>query len=266
MNTADPAPFEEMPNEPPLDSGQQPHVDPTEYPPMGLREKLRLMRDSLGEDISRHGLTQKLGLLATAGWLAYEWGPGNETVTPILAGRVIDATQGPTGIAATAAISAGFTFAQQVASGATLAATATRFPAAAAQASELMRDETNPELNLQPWDQLPRKKRFLYAFTMGTTFVATREAGITGDVSFRHSMQRVLGSAVLCAAGVGAIAGSVELMDTYDEYTPPAVEATSTVAVDVITHPLFWLSILGISTYAEHRKRKKLRAASANQD
>lgn len=235
---------------------------------LSLRSKVRLVRDALKEDqvagnrLQRFG--RKLGIVATMGWLAYEWGPGNETVTPILAGQVINTVNGPQGIVTAAGITAGFTFIQQVMSGGTLAATATQYPNAAKQVSEFTQDTDNPELSAKPWKDLSLRKRFLYAFTMGTTFIATREAGVTGEVKFRETMKRVVGSAALSACGVGVLAAGVESVDSYAENAPQAIETGSEIAVSIATNPLTWLGLLGISTYKDYRHRKNLQAQLAN--
>jgi hypothetical protein len=232
------------------------HLDPDS---LSFREKFRSLREALGEDFKKSGPLQKLGLLTTAAWLAYEWGPGNETVTPIIGGHVINNVSGPAGMVKVAAVTAGFTFVQQTLSGTTLAATATQFPKAAKKTSELMKDEDQPELSAKPWKELPLSKRLLYAFTMGTTFVATREAGVTGEVGFKNNLKRVLGSAALCAAGVGVIGASVEAVDYYADDAPALIQEASDVGISVATSPLFWLGLLGLSTYRDARKRNALR-------
>lgn len=227
-----------------------------------LREKIHELRKAASDDFNNSGIAKKVGLAATAAWLAYEWGPGNETLTPILGGAVINNVNGPLGIAATAAITGGFTFLQQVASGATVAATATQFPNLAESTfNKFFVDKDHPELNAKPWQHLPLTTRLLYGFTMGTTFVASREAAVTGQTEFKKTMPRVVGSAALTGTMVAAIAGSVEALDTYGHNLPLKIAGLKLdeLFIDVVTNPVTWLGLLGVSAVSGRIKRNKIR-------
>lgn len=60
---------------------------------------------------------RRLALVAVVGWLAYEWGAGNETLTPWILAKVISNTHGAVAIPATAIVGFAFTTLQQLASG-----------------------------------------------------------------------------------------------------------------------------------------------------
>ena len=226
-----------------------------------IREKFRILRRAGREDLASSGLMQKIGLFATALWLAYEWGPGNETITPIINGQVVDRVSGVGGIVTAAAITGGFTFLQQIASGATVTGTATQFPRLAESAfKHFLSDTEHPELNAKPWNKLSLHERLIYGFTAGTTFVATREAGVTGEVKFSKTMPRVVGSAALTSAAVASIAATVEAVDTYKNHMPSTLEYAAEIGIQVITNPLTWIGLLVFTTYRNHRKRSELRA------
>ena len=225
-----------------------------------LRQKLHEVREAAAYDFKNSGIRQKIGLLATGAWLTYEWGPGNETVTPILGGAIINSVSGPAGIAVTAAVTGGFTFLQQVASGATVAATATQFPKLTETTfNRFFTDKEHPELNAKPWKDLSLAKRILYGFTMGTTFVASREAAVTGETKFAKTLPRVIGSAALTSSVVATLAGGVEALDTYSDNFTPILQKISETFVDVVSNPITWLGLLGVSALNERRKRKNIR-------
>src|SRR5688500_2771992 len=60
---------------------------------------------------------RKLALLGAVGWLIYEWGAGNETVTPWMLARVIGEVDGVAVVPAAALVGFVFTTLQQLASG-----------------------------------------------------------------------------------------------------------------------------------------------------
>ncbi len=75
------------------------------------------MRKAAAADFRDATWPQRLALAGMAFWLMYEWGPGNETVTPWLLAQVIAGTDSAWVIPLTAFVAFGFTAAQQLASG-----------------------------------------------------------------------------------------------------------------------------------------------------
>ncbi len=77
------------------------------------------IRSSLVADLHDAPWRRRLLLLGVMVWLAYEWGPGNETVTPWLLARLLRDHEGGGAVALTVAVGAGFTAVQQLLSGLT---------------------------------------------------------------------------------------------------------------------------------------------------
>ena len=59
------------------------------------------LRACVADDLRRSTWWQRSLLLATVGWIAYEWGFGNETVTPWVLVRVVSSTSGLWSVIAT---------------------------------------------------------------------------------------------------------------------------------------------------------------------
>lgn len=203
----------------------------------------------------KSGVGQKLGLLATAGWLAYEWGPGNEAATPIVAGFVLDNSEGAMAPVATGIIAGTFTFAQQAASGSTAAYTASTFPRLASTTYTLFNEKEEGGIAHKPWKELPFRTRWFYAFMIGSTFGVVREAAVTpqGDNS---RLYKTAGSSALITGGtVGAIGAGAGALKWAAEGTQ--FEPASDTAIHVMENPLTWLGVFGSIAIVNYIKDKR---------
>jgi len=192
------------------------------------------------EDLREGSIGQRIGLLATAVLVAYEWGPGNEAVTPFIGSQVLAHTDGLTSVIATSAITGGFTAVEQIAAGSAAAYTISTFPRLAKTTFELYNEG---ETDRDAWKDTPFKKRWAYAFGIGSTFAVTREAAVTGDVEQGHLTRTAASSAAISSgtvAVVGAAAGSLKLIP---EDAPEYVTWVTDKVLTGIESPLTWLSL-----------------------
>lgn len=211
---------------------------------MTFSARIKLMLGAGRSDFHGSGVWQKVGLLATATWLAYEWGPGNETVTPLLAASVMNRTDGVAGALLVGAAAGIFTFAQQFASGTTVAWTASTFPALARQGFDLfMTDgEGAGDSDGSPWVRLPLVERLLTAFTLGASYVVVRELIATGRADGRHLTAQAARCALLSASMVALLGGGLDALTLLAEGTP-AEEPVDTL-VRIAANPWVWLGAL----------------------
>ena len=85
-------------------------LEPTFY------EKMSDIGSSAKIEFQDSGVNGKSILLLLGAMTAYEWGPGNETLTPYIGAQAVEVSDGLKGVLVTAAITGGFTVAQQLAS------------------------------------------------------------------------------------------------------------------------------------------------------
>jgi len=183
----------------------------------------------------------RLTLVAVAFWIAYEWGIGNETVTPWILVQVIAANPGWSAIPATAAVGFAFTATQQLVSGVTALAGFSIFDrtARAAWTSLRQRFETVPG----EWSTLGWSGRSIVVFTLGTTAVALVQVMATGEVGVRRHLRAIVQSAVLCGVLVGCFGGLAAALAAAGRRSEALAGPTDWV-LRVLGNPLFWLGIL----------------------
>lgn len=216
-------------------------------------------RACIRQDLASSSALQRLLLLATVGWVAYEWGFGNETVTPWILVRVIAETSGIGSVIATAGVAFVFTTLQQLASGHTAAAGFSMFERTSEAAWRKLRSRVADEP--RPWQELSLVTRALLVFTLGTTAVVLIQATVTGDVA-RGSHRRVVNqSAVLCGVVVGLI-GAVVAGAVWVGRSVPALESPTSWLLRVLGNPLFWIGLLAIVLAVNAISRRRARAKS----
>lgn len=187
-------------------------------------------------------------------WLAYEWGFGNETVTPWLLVTVIAETDGVESVVATAAVGFAFTTVQQIASGFTAAAGFAMFSRTASASWRLLRSRLADEP--RPWQRQSILTRALVVFTLGTTAVVLIDVTITGAVGVRRHRRTIVEAATLCGAMVGAI-GAVVAGAVWLGRSVPALEPATTRLLSVLGSPLFWISLLIVVLVANGVRRRR---------
>lgn len=195
-------------------------------------------------------------LLLVAFWILYEWGVGNETVTPWILVQVISASPGWSAVPTTAAVGFAFTTAQQLVSGVTALAGFTMFDrtARAAWTSLTERFERVPG----EWFSLGWGGRSIVVFTLGTTAVALVQVTATGQVGVRRHIRAITQSAVLCGLLVGFFAALAAALAEVGRRSERLAGPTDWV-LRVLGNPLFWLGILvtaGAIALVRSRRRR----------
>lgn len=184
---------------------------------------------------------RRLALVAVVGWLIYEWGAGNETVTPWILAKVIKETNGSIAIPLTAAIGFGFTTLQQLISGFTALAGFSIFTRTSDAAWQRLRghNDTAPG----EWSRLTLLGRCALVFGLGTTAVALVQITATGRVGVRRHANVVVQSALLCGTLVGclgAVGASVAVLGRNVRSLSGATEWV----IRILGNPLFWVALL----------------------
>jgi hypothetical protein len=192
-------------------------------------------------DLADSTWRQRALLLATVGWIAYEWGFGNEALTPWVLVRVVSATSGWWSVVATAAAGFAFTATQQFVSGHTAAAGFAMFRRTADALWRLLRRRLDDEP--RDWFRQSWAMRSLVVFTLGTTAVVLIQMTTTGQAGSRRLRAVVNQGAVLCGAGVGLI-GAVVAAAVWVGRSVPALESSTDWLLRILGNPLFWIGLL----------------------
>lgn len=196
---------------------------------------------SVRADLRASTWPQRLLLLATVGWIGYEWGFGNETATPWILVRVISSTSGWMSVVAVGFVGFAFTTAQQLLSGHIALAGFSMFDRTAEAAWRKLRTR----LDEQPrgWHDLALPARALVVFTLGTTAVVLTQVMVTGRAERRRHIGVVNEAALLCGLMVGAI-GAVIAAAAWFGRSVPALEPATEWLIRVLGNPLFWIGLL----------------------
>jgi hypothetical protein len=211
------------------------------------------LRAAVRADLSRSGLLGRVALLGVCAWLAYEWGPGNETFTPWILTRVVSTSDGWTAIVATAAVGFAFTSLQQLASGLTALAGFAMFHQTAAGSWRTLERRRN-SLAVS-WTAASRSRRALTVFTLGTTAVALAATMTTGVTGVRRNWRVVTTSALLCGALVGALGLVVAALVVLAERAP-ALDGPVQGTLRVLGNPLCWLALAAVLLVAPLARRE----------
>lgn len=199
------------------------------------------LRQAVAADFRTSTWAPRLALIGVCVWLAYEWGPGNETVTPWLLVRVMGNHDGARAIVVTAAVGFVFTTVQQLASGFTALVGFSIFQESArASWAQLISRDRVPRAE---WRRLGWLSRAALVFGLGTTAVALIEIMSTGEIGVRRHAGAVGSSAVLCGflVGVlGAAAGTLTLVGrSVDE-----LRGSTEWILRTLGNPLLWLGLV----------------------
>ena len=184
---------------------------------------------------------QRFALIAVVGWLAYEWGPGNETITPWILANVVSSYSGVAVIPMAAAVGFTLTSVQQLVSGFTALAGFSIFDRTSRAAWERLRGKSS--VAPSEWNRLGLGARCVLVFGLGTTAVALIQIMSTGKTGVRRHASVVVRSALLCGILVGSIVGAVAAI----AFVGRSVEAWSGATewtLRVLGNPLFWIGLL----------------------
>jgi hypothetical protein len=185
-----------------------------------------------------------LALLGVVLWIAYEWGPGNETVTPWLLAQVIAETDSVWVIPLTALVGFGFTAVQQLASGFTALAGFSMFDSTSQAAWNRLRGQSDNAPG--EWSSLGWGARSAIVFPLGTTSVALIQIMTTGEVGVRRHRRVIASSALLCATLVGVLAAIAAALALVGRNVA-ALEGATNWILRVAGNPLFWLGLIVVS-------------------
>lgn len=197
------------------------------------------LRTDFRESQWRH----RFALVGVIIWLAYEWGPGNETVTPWALAKIISANTNALVIPITAGVGFTFTALQQLASGLTALAGFSMFDRTSDAAWQLLTNGSTEAPGA--WQRLSFGARCALVFGLGTTAVALIQIMSTGETGVRRHSSVIRQSAFLCGAIVGLI-GAIVASLAYIGRRVDALASETEWMLRVFGNPLFWLALLVI--------------------
>lgn len=246
-------------------------AEPVETPASSTASNTRThpsIRSVVSDDYATASTGRRLALVGVVIWLVYEWGPGNESVTPWLLANVIGQTSGIAVIPVTAAVGFVFTVLQQLASGFTALAAFSMFDRTATAAWNRLRrsSETVPG----EWTTIGWPARCVIVFSLGTTAVALVQVTTTGQVGVRRHASAVRSSALLCGTIVALIAALAAAF-AYLGRKVSALSGATDWILRILGNPLFWLGMLAASAaigrvVRRHRAIRSLKVASTAAD
>lgn len=225
----------------------------------GMRPSLRR---SVSADFRGASWGRRLALVGVVAWIVYEWGPGNETVTPWLVLTVLDrANDGPGVIAVAAIVGFVFTLVQQLLSGVTALVGFSLFDRTAAAAwRQLSVDGTK---QLRGWHETSIAARFAMAFSLGTTAVALVQISTSGVVGVRRHLRAIVESALAVASTVGLLGALAGVLAWVGRSVPALAGATDTI-IRVVGNPLLWLGLVVVIVLIDRRNGRKAASAGAS--
>jgi hypothetical protein len=211
------------------------------------------LRTALAADFRGSTARQKLALIGVAIWLVYEWGPGNETLTPWIVANTIGQNSRAGVIPITAAVGFCFTAVQQMASGYTALAGFSMFDRTSQAAWERLRGAS--DVAPGEWSRLGWGARCIVVFGLGTTAVALIQIMTIGEIGVRRHAAAVRSSALLCATLVGVIGGLAATI-AYVGRRVDSLSWTTEWILRILGNPLFWLGLLLVpAMYRAFRRR-----------
>jgi hypothetical protein len=199
------------------------------------------LRAAVAADFRKSGWRRRLALCGVVFWLAYEWGIGNETVTPWLLARVIAERDGIGAIPAAALVGFTFTAVQQLLAGFTALAGFSMFERTAAAAWSRLENRFGSVPG--EWSSLGFTGRAVLVFGLGTTAVALLQIMATGRADMRRHRRAVVEAALLCGTMVGVLGGAAGAL-AYSGRRIDAIDGGVDWVLRVLGNPLFWLGIL----------------------
>jgi hypothetical protein len=211
------------------------------------------MRAAVTADFRASGPMRRVALCGVVFWLTYEWGIGNEVVTPWLLARVISDRPGLEAIPAAIIVGFVFTVLQQWLAGMTALAGFSMFERTAGAAWRRL--AAHFESIPGEWSRLGWFGRSVLVFGLGTTAVALVQITTTGKTGVRRHGRAVTESAVLCGALVALVAGGVGALAVAGRRIEMLAPFTEWM-LRVLGNPLFWIALVvlvAVVNVARHR-------------
>lgn len=218
---------------------------------LSFREKLLNSISIAREDLRSTDKQGKAIIVGMVAMGAYEWGPGNETVAPIIAGQALDLADGVGGVALTAAITGGLVAGQQLFSGLIARKAVQQFPRLSDTAFSYANTGEVQELKYRPFSKLPRFKRWLYAFSLGSSFTVSREALMTGNTADSELKKVSRLSAAISGGSIAVTAAGVDVINQRFENN----DSVQFVIDHGVKNPLFWLGVMGATIAFDHARK-----------
>ncbi len=196
------------------------------------------LRHAVRSDTKSMTLPKKALVFADLTMKAYEWGPGNETLTPFLAANLISEIDNPKDALVAGLVTGAFTTAQQATSALLTTGVMEFAPLTTEELSKELK-KISPHDNHKPYKELNPYVRFIYPFTLGSSFVALRERLLVKKDKLKDVLYPAIGASALVGTSVGAMTtlagiGKLESVDT-------ALETTVDKSIELAENPLLWL-------------------------
>ena len=201
------------------------------------------LRSAIRTDFRESQWRHRFALVGVIIWLSYEWGTGNETVTPWALAKIISVNTNVIVIPITAGVGFAFTTLQQLASGFTALAGFSMFDRTSNAAWQLLTKRSTDTPGA--WQRLGFGARCALVFGLGTTAVALIQIMSTGQTGVRRHSSVIRQSAFLCGAIVGLI-GAIVASLAYIGRRVDALASETEWMLRVFGNPLFWLALLVI--------------------
>lgn len=207
---------------------------------------------TVAADLRTSGWRQRVLLVLAVGWIGYEWGLGNETVTPWLLSWVISEQRGWSTIVVAGAVGFVFTLIQQLLSGLSVLAGFSVFERSANAAWGRLARRVDPE-RLR-WDGANLAYRTVIVFTLGATAVALLQIVSSGRVGVAVHRRAVVQAAFLCATAVGVI-GSLAGAIGHVGRSIDVLSAPTDWVLRVLGNPLLWIGLIVLYFLAQRMSR-----------
>jgi len=200
------------------------------------------LRHAVAADLRSAKASEYAAMAGLGAGLAYEWGPGNESVVSWLAANLIDDAEGWNSILVPATVSAGLALVQQVAAG-LIALHAFRSFRRTQQAA-LLRFDHHSWLHVEPGVRRLAVTSFLLGATAVALAAAIRDGARTSrqtNTGRREVLTGAAGSAAITLALVAGVA-SIALLGRSYASTAPVTERV----VDIAANPLVWSGAIAL--------------------
>lgn len=215
------------------------------------------MRDAVVADFRSSAWSSRLALIGVCAWLAYEWGPGNETVTSWALASLVERYDGAGAVLAAAVFAFGFTTVQQAASGLTALAGFSLLERTSEASWARLR--TAESRLVGGWSSMGLGTRSAIVFGLGTTAVALMQIMTTGTTGVRAHTRAVLSSAVLCGLLVMAIGTTAALLVEVGRSIDALAGPTERL-VSLLASPWPWIGLAAVLVLLQIRSARAGRA------